>query len=155
MNAVHNLAVLLPSCFGLSILSGLVPWISAEVVVVSCAALLVSPASLAAVALTATSGQVLGGSVVYWLGLRAGTTKIARTGRLARWREKLSGGGRRALAMVFVSSASSIPPLYLTTILAGSSGMRFSRFVGVASCGLFARFAALAFLPAVVARFIH
>jgi membrane protein YqaA with SNARE-associated domain len=152
---MSSIGVLLSSCFGLSILSGFVPWISAELVVVSCAALLSSPASLTALALTATSGQAVGGSLVYWFGLRAGTTKLAGTGRLARWRARLDGGGTRALALVFLSSASSIPPLYLTTIAAGTAGMRFSRFLGAAWCGLFVRFAVLAFLPGLAFRLVR
>ncbi len=155
MNAVDNVAVVLSSCFGLSVLSGVVPWISSEVVVVSCALLLRSPAALAALALCAACGQTLGGSVVYWVGLRAGSSKIARTPRFERWRERLGSGHAGALALVFVSSASSIPPLYLTTLAAGTSGMRFSRFLGVVVSGLFVRFVVLAFCPAAIVGFLR
>jgi len=150
VNALHNLAVVLFSCFGLSLLSGFVPWISGEVIVLSCAALLHSPLSLAALALVATAGQLIGGSVLYWLGFRAGHLKVVRNGRLARWRERLRDGRGRALALVFLSSAASIPPMCLMTIAAGTSGMGFTRFAGAASCGLFVRFTVLAFCPALV-----
>ncbi len=152
MNALHDVALVLCSCFGLSLLSGFVPWISGEVIVLSCAALLHSPLALAALALVATSGQLVGGSVLYWLGFRAGTLQVARNGRLARWRERLRHGGGRALALVFVSAAASVPPMCLVTIAAGTSGMGFPRFAGAASCGLFVRFAVLAFCPALVMR---
>ena len=155
MNPLHNVAVVLFACFGLSLLSGFVPWVSGEVIVLSCAALLHSPIALTALALAATAGQLLGGSVLYWVGFRAGRLNVARTGRLARWRERLHDGRGRAFALVFVSSAASIPPMCLMTIAAGTSGMGFSRFAGAASCGLFVRFAVLAFCPAIVAGILR
>jgi membrane protein YqaA with SNARE-associated domain len=152
---VRNAAVILPSCFGLSILSGFVPWVSAEVVVVSAAALLGSPLLVLGLVVTATGGQMLGDCLLYWLGMRVGARKATDAGRLARWRRRLHDGGARALGLVFLSSAAGIPPLYLTTVAAGASGMPFPRFIGAASCGLFARFGVLAFCPAIVMRFVR
>ncbi len=140
------------SCFGLSLVSGFVPWISGEVIVLSCAALLHSPALLLSVAVVATGGQLIGGSVLYWLGMRAGMLNVVQTGRFARWRERLHDGRGRALAVVFTSAAASLPPMSLTTIVAGASGMGFGRFAGAAACGLFVRFAVLAFCPSIVMR---
>ncbi len=151
MSGPNDALLVVCSCFGLSVLSGFLPWISGEVIVLGCAtALLRSPILLTALAAAATLGQITGGSVLYWLGFRAGTLKFARDGRLARWRERLRNSRGRALVLVFVSGAASIPPMTLMTVVAGTSGMGFARFAGAAACGLFVRYAVLAFCPTLV-----
>ncbi len=155
MNTTGSVAAILSSCFGLSILSGFVPWISAEVAVLSCASMLRSPVALAALVLAATSGQIVGECILYCVGSRFGSRRLRTSGRLAEWRQRLNRGNQGVVACLFLSSAVGIPPLYLMTIAAGTSGMRFSRFLAGVSCGLFARFAVLAFCPLVVLQLVH
>jgi membrane protein YqaA with SNARE-associated domain len=152
MNAWHHPETLwiLTSCFGLSIVSAILPWFNGELIALSFAALLRSPLDLAALALVAAAGQMVGKCALYWVGLRTGRLKVARTGRLERWRERLRGRRLRALALVFASSALGIPPLYLTTIAAGAVGMAFPRFLAAAACGRIVRFGALVFCPRLV-----
>jgi len=138
------------SCFGLSIVSALLPWFNGEVIVVSFAALMRAPADLALLAVFAAAGQMLGKCLLYWVGFRAGRLHVDRNGRLERWRERLRGRRLQALGLVFVSSTIGIPPLYLTTLAAGTVGMRFSGFLGAAACGRVIRFAAVAFSPGLV-----
>ncbi len=152
MNALHAAATpwIFASCFGLSIVSALVPWFNGEIIVLSLAVLLRSPLDLAVLALVAAAGQTAGKCVLYWLGFQTGRLKVARSRRLERWRERLRGQRLRALGLVFVSSALGVPPLYLTTIAAGTVGMAFPRFISAAACGRVVRFAAVVFCPQIV-----
>ncbi len=138
------------SGFGLSIVSAILPWVNAEVILLSLAALLRSPFDLAVLALLVTAGQMAGKCVVYWTGLQAGKMKIAQSGRVERWRVRLCGRHLRAFGLVFLSSAVGIPPLYLTTLAAGTVGMAFPRFLGAATAGRVIRFGALVFCPRLV-----
>ena len=155
MNAWHDPAAswVFASCFGLSIASALVPWFNGELIVLSLSVTLRSPLDLATLALVAAAGQMAGKCVLYWLGFQTGRLKVAQNGRMERWRDRLRGTPVRAVALVFVSSAVGIPPLYLTTIAAGTVGMAFPRFLGAAACGRVVRFGVLVFCPWLVVRF--
>ena len=84
------------SCFGLTVVSAILPWVNAEVIVVSFAALAHSPAEVALVVIVATSGQMLGKSVVFWTGRRGERWRGHESAWSSRWRERLDGasGGR-------------------------------------------------------------
>ena len=143
-------AWILSSGFGLSIVSAILPWFNAEVILLSLAALLRSPFDLVVLALVVSAGQMVGKCVVYWAGFQAGKLKVAQSGRVERWRARLGGRQLRAVGLVFLSSAVGIPPLYLTTLAAGTVGMAFPRFLGAAAGGRVIRFGALVFCPRLV-----
>jgi membrane protein YqaA with SNARE-associated domain len=152
MNAADGLPSvwMFTSCFGMSVASALLPWLNGELIVLSFAAFLHSPFHLAMLALLAAAGQMIGKCVLYWVGARTARLDGAHSARLQRWRQQLCGRHARALALVFVSSAVGVPPLYLTTIAAGNLGMAFPRFLGAAACGRVLRFAAVVFCPRLV-----
>lgn len=152
MNAHYEAAAawIFTSGFGLSIVSALLPWFNGEVIVLSLAALLRSPFDLALLALVAAGGQMVGKCILYWAGTQAGKLKAAHSERVERWRARLRGQRLRALGLVFLSSTVGIPPLYLTTIAAGTVGMAFPRFLGAAAGGRLVRFGALVFCPRLV-----
>ncbi len=152
MILAHGAATLwiFAACFGMSIASALFPWFNGEVIVLSFAALLRSPLDLAILASLAAGGQMIGKCALFWVGTRSAALEVARTARVERWRKRLCGRERHALALVFVSSAAGIPPLYVTTIAAGMLGMAFPRVFGAAACGRVLRFAAVVFCPRLV-----
>lgn len=152
MNAHYEAAAawIFTSGFGLSIVSALLPWFNGEVIVLSLAALLRSPFDLALLALVAAGGQMVGKCILYWAGTQASKLKAAHSERVERWRARLRGQRLRALGLVFLSSTVGIPPLYLTTIAAGTVGMAFPRFLGAAAGGRLVRFGALVFCPRLV-----
>jgi membrane protein YqaA with SNARE-associated domain len=138
------------SCFGLSIVSAVLPWFNGEVIVLALAAMLRSRFDLAVLAIVAAAGQMVGKCGLYWAGFQAGKLDVARNGRLERWRVRLRSQHVRAFALVFLSSTIGIPPLYLTTIAAGTVGMAFPRFLGAAACGRLVRFGTLVFCPRLI-----
>jgi membrane protein YqaA with SNARE-associated domain len=146
----HPGAWLWPSCFGISILSALFPWINGEVVAFGYATLMHTPAEMAALALVVSAGQTVGKVFLYHVGFVAGKLTPRESARIERWRGRLTGRLRSALALVFMSSVTSIPPLYPTTLLAGAVRLPFPPFIGVVACGRVVRYFGLLLVPAVI-----
>ncbi len=150
MIAWHAGPSLLASCFGMSFLSAIFPWINGEIVALSFAALMRSPAEMALLALLVAVGQTVGKCVLYYIGFTAGKLTAGDSARIERWRNRLNGRRRSALALVFSSSVTSIPPLYPTTLFAGSVRMAFGPFIGTVACGRVVRYCGLLLVPGVV-----
>ena len=141
------------SCFVLSIVSALVPWVNGEVLLLSLAALVRSPFPLLVLVLLASAGQMAGKCVLYWAGRGVIPLRSGRIGiTLASWRERFERSSSRPMGLIFVSSALGIPPFYVVTILAGAFRVRFGRFIAVGSCGRLLRFGVLVLVPQVAVR---
>ena len=139
------------SCFGLTILSAIVPWVNAEVILLSLAALVDSPLALVVLVIVATAGQMVGKCVVYWTGRRSGRLHSPRVAdALERWRHRLAKHPSNAVTLVLVSSIVGIPPFYPVTLAAGALGVDFWRFLVAGTVGRLVRFGALAFVPHLV-----
>ncbi len=144
------------SCFALSIVSALVPWVNGEVLLLSLAALVTSPFHLAALVLLASAGQMLGKCVLYWAGRGVIPLSEGRVGRaVTAWRGRFEKSSSKQMGLVFVSSALGIPPFYVITILAGAFRVRFGRFIAVGTCGRLIRFGALILVPHLGIRLFH
>jgi membrane protein YqaA with SNARE-associated domain len=138
------------SCFFLSIVSALVPWINGEVLLLSLAALVRSPASLVALVLLASAGQMVGKCMLYWAGRGVAPLRSRRVGKtLSSWRDRFERSSSKPMGLVFVSSAVGIPPFYVITLLAGAFRLRFGRFIAVGACGRLVRFGVLVLIPQV------
>ena len=127
-----------------SLVSGIVPLVNAELLVVAAAAAL-PPLGAPLVAVVSTIGQM--------------TTKTSLFA-LARWapswlpkkaQARLEGASRTlaerdgaAGSVVLTSAIIGLPPFYGVSLAAGVLGMRLSRFVGFGSAGRLIRFGALA-----------
>ncbi len=141
------------SCFALSIVSALLPWVNCELLLLSLAAMVRSPWELACLVLLTSMGQMAGKCVLYWGGrgtIRFQSNRITRA--TASWGKRFERCSSKPLTLVFVSSALGIPPFYVTTFLAGAVGLRFARFVGVGMCGRLVRFGLIVFVPQVAIR---
>ena len=143
-------AALYVACFGLSIVSALVPWVNGEALLLSCAVLAPTPFALAGLVGLASLGQMVGKCVLYWGG---GSLKFHK-GRAAQltesWKRRLNGSPSQVMAVVFVSSTLGIPPFYLITLLAGALKIHFARFIGIGLCGRVVRFGLLVLIPQIV-----
>jgi membrane protein YqaA with SNARE-associated domain len=135
------------SCFGLTVVSAILPWVNAEVIVVSFAALAHSPAEVAWVVIVATSGQMLGKSVVFWTGRRGERWRGRESAWSSRWRERLTARPRQTATLVLLSSTVGVPPFFLVTLAAGAYGMDFRRFLVAGTVGRLLRFGVIALLP--------
>jgi membrane protein YqaA with SNARE-associated domain len=139
--------------FAASILSALLPWVNAELLMLSAVPLASSHASLMGLVAAVTMGQMTGKSVMYWISRNATGTYARRVRNAVEGlRTRLEGHPRAALGLVLVSALVGVPPFYAVSIAAGASGMRFGRFLAVGGFARFVHFAAVALLPQVVMR---
>lgn len=138
-------------CFGYTVVSAVVPWFNAEVMVLSLPALAHSQLQLAALVLVATAGQMTGKIAVYWTGRGAGKLPKKKTAEaIERWRQRFERNPKSASGFVFLSSAVGIPPFYVMSLVAGALKLGFGRYFFYGTCGRLVRFALVAFVPYLV-----
>lgn len=149
-------APLLLSSFALAVVSAIVPWVNGELVLLSYVAQTTSTADLSQIVIAVTAGQVSGKSVLYWLARRARRLPPpAVEAAIARWRDRLARRPLAGLATMFASATFGVPPLYLTTLAAGSLVVEFGAFLAVVVCGRLLHFGAIALAPRVVVHVLH
>ena len=144
-------AALLLAAFSGSVVSGVVPFVNAELLLVGFA-LAAPPSAAPALVLVVAVGQMIAKCVLFLTGGRL--TAGALGPRLARW--KLDGRSRRAaVPLVAASAALGLPPFYLVAIAAPALGVRFLTFAVVGLAGRVVRFAAVLVVPALISAFTH
>ena len=126
------------------LLSGVVPLVNAELLVIA-AAVAVPTAALPLVVIVATTGQMLSKTALFELARRAPRrlperARIALDGAV----ERIRGRGGAAGSLVFASAASGIPPFYGISLAGGALGIRLQTFLVTGTAGRGLRFAALA-----------
>jgi membrane protein YqaA with SNARE-associated domain len=123
-------------------LSGVVPWISAEVAIVGAAAFL-PPGMLPLLVAGGATGQVIGKGAVYafarWAPHRLPRHANGFLERLERYRLHR----RRLLPVTAVSAACGFPPFYLVTLACGTLALPVGGFMGVALFGTALRYSIL------------
>jgi len=137
--------------YGLTVASAIVPWINAEIIVLSLPAFATSREALFVLLLIATAGQMTGKCAVYWAGAGSGRVLPARiAAAVASWRDRLAARPIKAAALVFVSSTFGLPPFYLMSLVAGALRMNFPLFLTVGTVGRLLRFGTLVLIPHLV-----
>jgi len=146
---------LLLSCYFLSIVSALVPWVNGEVLLLSLSAFASSPSHLAGLVLMASAGQMTGKCILYWAGRGGLPIKEGRLGKaLNSWRGRFERSPRKSMTLVFVSAVFGVPPFYVITILSGVFRLRFGRFIAIGACGRLLHFGMLVLIPQIGCRLI-
>lgn len=134
--------------FGLALVSAVVPWVNAELLMLSAVPVVGSPAHLAVLVATVTAGQMTGKASVYWIARSTTRPPGPRLEQaLDRWRVRLERRPGSALAVTFVSSTTGCPPFYLVSVMAGALKMAFGRFLAIGLLGRLIHFGIVAFLP--------
>jgi membrane protein YqaA with SNARE-associated domain len=135
-------------CFGLTLLSAVFPWFSAEIVVLALPAVAGSGGELAVLVVVATAGQMAGKGLVYW-GARKGSRLASprMTQALVRWEQRLARWHSKPSALVFLSSAAGFPPFFLVTAFAGAARWDFPLFMLAGGAGRLLRFGVLVLVP--------
>ena len=145
------------SCFVLAIVSALLPWVSAELMLVAVAAPLTSLSELSGVVLAITAGQVLGKSGLYWMARRM--SRSAPNGRFGRavdrWRVACDSRRRSTQTMMTLSAIFGLPPFYVTTVAAGALRVGFVRFLVAAVFGRLVHFSAVGLAPLLLQAVYH
>ena len=148
-----SLSLMYATCFGLAIVSALLPWVNSEVLLLSLSAFAHSPFQLMILVLLASAGQLIGKCILYWAGrgvIPFSSGRIEKT--LNSWKDRFAGSASKSMWLVFVSAVTGIPPFYAITFLAGAFRLKFSSFISVAAAGRLLHFGILAMVPQLFAR---
>ncbi len=138
----------LASAFAVSVASGLVPFVNAEVVVA--AAAVAVPASQQWLMVTVCSlGQMIAKAALYalarWLPQRLPARAVRHLDRAS---EKAARLQRAGWPLILVSAFSGLPPFYVVSLAAGTVRVNFAAFLSIGFVGRWVRFAVLAYAAA-------
>ena len=126
------------------VMSGFIPLINAELLVMA-AAVAVPTAAMPMVVVAATAGQMLSKTLLFELARRAPRRLPQRARhRLDRAVARVQARGGTAGSLVFASAASGIPPFYGISLAGGALGMRIRTFLLTGTAGRGLRFAVIA-----------
>ena len=143
-----GLAWMLLSYFGLGVISAVLPWVNAEIIVLSLPAVAPSKAALMVLVVIATAGQMTGKCFVYWAGRKGnGILPAKATTLLDKMKARFSSSPSKAAGLVLVSSLVGLPPFFLITFVAGALRMNFLVFLTAGTTGRLVRFGLLVTLP--------
>lgn len=137
-------AALLTSAFVMSVVSGLVPFVNAEVLVAGTA--LAAPPGYAVPAVVVCSAGHMAAKVGLYAGARWLPERLPAKARerLERASDKTKRLEQAGLILVLFSGTAGIPPFYLITLAAGAMRMKLTSFIAVGLAGRGVRFAVIA-----------
>jgi membrane protein YqaA with SNARE-associated domain len=142
-------------CYAIAVVSAIVPWVNAEVVMLSAAPLARTQVQLAALVALVTLGQRTGKSIMYWISRKAARPRAPRVQQaIDRWQERFQRHPGSALGVMAISSTVGLPPFYVVAIAAGALHVPFGRFLAVGTAGRLVHFALLALVPQLVWRVV-
>ena len=130
-----------------ALVSSLVPFVNAELLLLGLA--LGAPAAAPLLAVVVAVGQMAGKSALFFGGSRL--SQSALESRLERWRLRRLGG-RGAAPLVGLSAFTGLPPFYLLSVAAPALGIRFRTFLVMGLAGRLLRFGGLVLLPELFSR---
>ena len=142
-------------CVLLAFVSAVLPWVNAEVLILSLPAVADSRAELVVLVLISTAGQMAGKCVIYWVARHGGVFPSAWIARwMERWRGRAVARPASSIMLVAASSLVGIPPFFAMSVVAGALKMNFGSFFVAGACGRLVRFFALAFLSGAALRLV-
>lgn len=140
-------------CYAIAVVSAIVPWVNAELLMLAAAPLHRSPIELGALVALVTAGQMTGKSIAYWISRTATDPRTPRLqNAIDRWQDRLDRHPRSALGVMLISATIGLPPFYVVAIAAGALKVAFVRFLAVGTIGRLVHFALVALGPQLVGR---
>ena len=137
--------------YPLAVISAVLPWVNAELLMLSAVPLVDTPLGLGAFVCVVTAGQMTGKGAMFWVARRAKGTRAARLELiLTRWRTYTVRRPRSTVGVMLVSAVFGFPPFYLVSMAAGAFGVAFGRFLAIGSLGRLIHFGTIAFVPHLV-----
>ena len=144
----HSVAWIAGGYYALAVVSALVPWVNAEVLMLTAVPQAGSPARLALLVALVTLGQMTGKATMYWIARSAVRPQAPRLQQMIeRWREPLVRRPHVAMGVMLLSATLGVPPFYIITLAAGALHVAFGRFLAAGIVGRLLHFAVLAFVP--------
>jgi len=139
---------LLVATFGAAIVSAIVPWVNAELLLLASLPAAAAHHASVLLVLVVTAGQMLGKSLMFWTSRRAVQTPGRKLpARVESWSIRLARHPRAVIVLVGVSALVGFPPFYAVSIAAGAIGMPYRAFLAAGGAGRLAHFGLLAAVP--------
>ena len=134
----------LGALFAGALLSGVIPAVNAELLVMGYA-VMVAPAAVPLVAAVSTLGQMTSKTFLFALARWSPARLPARAhAAIARAAEKVRSRAGTTRSTIFASAALGFPPFYGVSLVSGALGVRTRTFVGMGTLGRLVRFSVLA-----------
>ena len=153
VGVMSSISLTVSGYYALAVLSAVLPWVNAEVLMLSAIPVARSRLALGALVIAVSLGQMTGKSIMYWL---SRTSTWPRSPRLQsaidRWQTQLEQRPRSVLAVAFVSALVGVPPFFIVSVAAGVLKVAFGRFLAVGTAGRLIHFAIVAFVPELLWR---
>lgn len=130
-------------------MSGIVPLMNSELFMLYLGST-ASRSQFPALIVLAALGQMSAKVALYYAGRGVLTLPLGRNQAVEALRVRLSASGRAAGAVTFVSALTGLPSFYAISVIAGTLGWPFGRFLAWGTTGRILRFSVLLFLPEVV-----
>jgi membrane protein YqaA with SNARE-associated domain len=126
-------------------ISGLVPFVNAELWLVAVVVALAVPAQLPLIVLLAAIGQIAAKVLLYYGGLGVVALPGQRFQKaLVGARDRVASWQKRPHLVLFTSATIGLPPLYLVSLLAGALRYRLRALVTIGLIGRTLRFGVIA-----------
>lgn len=143
-----------PASFILSFVSGLVPFVNAELLLLAISST-TAGASLAPIALFCAFGQMLAKAILFYAGrgvfkIRPGKSRNA----IEAVRQKFAQRQNKPVLLILINATVGFPPFYVVSFVAGSINMNFLTFFAAGLVGRTIRFVAIAFFPQLIVRLL-
>ena len=139
------------STFVLCFISGFLPIVNAELVVIAAAAMS-GENMIVPIAILSAVGQMLAKAILYLAGRGVLNIPMGKyEEKLTQWEEKFKNWqGIKTDLFIFLSASVGFPPFYVISILAGMFKLNFLRFFLSGTLGRTVRFGILAFFPQLI-----
>jgi membrane protein YqaA with SNARE-associated domain len=145
-----SLAGIYAGTFLFCAMSGIVPLMNSELFMLYLGST-ASHSQFPALILLAALGQMSAKVVLYYAGRGVLKLPMGRgQARIEALRTRLSATGQAAGGVTFVSALTGLPSFYAISVIAGTLGWPFSRFLAWGIAGRILRFSVLLFLPGIV-----
>jgi len=142
-----SLAGIYAGTFLFCALSGIVPLMNSELFILYLGAT-ANHSQFPALILLAAFGQMSAKVLLYYAGRGVLKLPLGRgQARIEALRIRLSKSGKAAGGVTFVSALTGLPSFYAISVIAGTLGWPFSRFLAWGTAGRILRFSVLLFLP--------
>lgn len=137
--------------FGVAILTAILPWLNAEILLLSALPTAAHAGLTAPLVGAVAAGQMVGKSAMYWSSRRAiaigrGPTGGRRAATIERWRAWFERHPRAVLLVVLLSGIVGLPPFYAVSLAAGAIAFPFRWFLLVGGAGRLVHFGLVAWL---------
>ena len=150
-----SLLALWAATFGYCVVSGLVPFVNAELYLLAASATVPRELALSLV-LAGTLGQMTAKAMMYGAG--RGLVRIPGE-RMKRWVTEAEAWASKRPSMegglIFFSAASGIPPFYFVSIACGIVRVKIVQFLVLGFAGRFIRFGIVVLFPQIAKAVFH